>query len=157
MKEQSIIHHTFVLERSYAVSPERVFAALSNPAQKRRWLVEGGRNDVVAFETEFRVGGKEKAVVRFGADTPFPGTLLTRDATYQDIVAANRVVMASAMTIGDKRISVSLETFELLATDKGTDLIFTHQAAFFEGADGPQMREDGWIKLLGKLAEELGR
>jgi hypothetical protein len=28
----------------------------------------------------------------------------------------------------------------------------THQAAFFEGADGPAMREDGWRKLLDKLS-----
>jgi hypothetical protein len=40
-------------------------------------------------------------------------------------------------------------------TEKGTDLILTHQAAFFEGADGPKMRQDGWRKLLEKLAKEL--
>jgi len=34
---------------------------------------------------------------------------------------------------------------------KGTDLIFTEQAAFFEGADGPQIREEGWRKLLDNL------
>ena len=35
--------------------------------------------------------------------------------------------------------------------------MFTEQAAFFEGADGPQMREDGWRKLLDQLAAELAR
>jgi hypothetical protein len=44
---------------------------------------------------------------------------------------------------------------ELLPADRGTDLIFTEQAAFFEGADGPQMRQEGWAKLLESLAREL--
>ena len=37
----------------------------------------------------------------------------------------------------------------------GTDLIVTHQGAFFEGSDGAQMREQGWRKLLDKLTKEL--
>ncbi len=61
------------------------------------------------------------------------------------------------MTLGDKRISASLVTIELLPTDKGTDLICTHQGAFFEGSDGPQMREGGWRLLFDKLAKELTR
>jgi hypothetical protein len=61
------------------------------------------------------------------------------------------------MTVGDKRISASLATFEFLQTENGTGLIFTHQGAFFEGADGPQMREEGWRKLLQRLEKELTR
>jgi uncharacterized protein YndB with AHSA1/START domain len=48
-----------------------------------------------------------------------------------------------------------LGTVELLRTEKGTDLLFTHQAAFFEGADGPEMREEGWRKLFERLKAEL--
>ena len=33
--------------------------------------------------------------------------------------------------------------------------IFTHQGAFFEGADGPEMREAGWRKLLDQLATDM--
>jgi hypothetical protein len=45
----------------------------------------------------------------------------------------------------------------LLPKDKGTDLICVHQGAFFEGADGPQIREQGWRKLFDQLAVELAR
>jgi hypothetical protein len=48
-------------------------------------------------------------------------------------------------------------TVEFLPTDQGTDLICTHQGAFFEGADGPQIRESGWRTLLERLATELTR
>jgi len=68
-----------------------------------------------------------------------------------------RVVTASTMTLGEKRISASLVTYEFVPNDKGTDLICTHQAAYFEGGDGPQIRQAGWRQLLEKLAKELAR
>jgi uncharacterized protein YndB with AHSA1/START domain len=155
MEERTVTHSTFVIERSYPVRPERVFAAFADPAKKRRWFAEGEGLDIEEFETDFRVGGKERARFRFKEGSPFKGTALTNDTTYQDIVPNSRVVMAYTMTLGEKRISASLATFELLPKDKGTDLIFTEQAAFFEGADGPQIREEGWRQLLEQLGKEL--
>ena len=35
---------------------------------------------------DFRVGGSERARYRFKEGTPFPGTALTNDGSYQDIV-----------------------------------------------------------------------
>ncbi len=66
-------------------------------------------------------------------------------------------MIAYTMAVGEQRISSSQATVELLPAGKGTDLIFTEQGAFFEGADGPQMREDGWRQLLGQLTKELAR
>ena len=106
---------------------------------------------------DFRVGGTERARYRFKEGSPFPGVALTNEGSYQDIVPNRCIVNASTMTLGDKRISSSLVTFEFLRTDKGTDLICTHQGAFFEGSDGPQMREAGWLKLLEHLAKDLER
>ncbi len=157
MEERSIIHSTFVIERSYPTTPERVFAAFADPARKRRWFAEDKGMAVEEFEMDFRVGGRERARYRFKEGTPFPGIAMTNDTSYQDIVPGRRVVMAYTMTLGDKRISASLATFELLPTEHGTDLIFTEQGAFFEGADGPQMREEGWCQLLDKLGAELTR
>jgi uncharacterized protein YndB with AHSA1/START domain len=153
MHEQSVIHNTFVIERSYPVPPERVFAALSDPAQKRRWFVDGGGNKVEYYEMQFEVGGKDRA--RFSHSGPMEGILFTNEGTYQDIVPGRRVVLASTMSMGEKRISSSLTTFELLSTEIGTDLIFTHQGAFYEGSDGPEMREGGWRRLLERLAAAL--
>lgn len=157
MEERSVTHSTFVIERSYPTTPERVFAAFAEPAKKRRWCAEGGGREVEEFEMDFRPGGKERTRSRFKEGTPFPGVALTNDAVYQDIVPNRRVVMAYTMTLGDRRFSASLATVELLPAEKRTDLIFTHQGAFFEGADGPQIREEGWRKLLESLAKELTR
>src|SRR3954470_17324961 len=154
MEEQSVIHSTFVIERSYPQPPDRVFSAFADAAQKRRWFAESKGHQVEEFELDFRVGGVERARYRFQEGTPFPGVELTNEGSYQDIVPDRRVVTASTMTLGDRRISASLVTVELLPTEKGTDLICTHQGAFFEGADGPQMREAGWRRLLEKLEKE---
>jgi len=157
MIEPSVIHNTFVIERSFPKPPEIVFAAFADPAKKRRWFGEGHNHEVEEFAMDFRVGGSERFQYRFKQGTPFPGVPLNSDGSYHDIVPNRRIVIASTMAIGGRRISTSLVTIELLPTDKGTDLICTHQGAFFEGADGPQMREAGWRKLFDNLATELAR
>ena len=157
MEDQSVLHSTFVIERSYPATPERVFAAFADPAKKRRWFVEGDHHDVEHYEMDFRVGGKERARFRFKEGTPVQGIACTNDTSYLDIVPNRRVVFASTMTLGEKCISASLGTVELLRSETGTDLIFTHQGAFFEGADGPEMREEGWRKLLEQFTAEFPR
>ncbi|MGC2657617.1 MAG: SRPBCC family protein [Bryobacteraceae bacterium] len=157
MEEQPIVHNTFVIERSYPVPPEKVFSAFADPEKKRRWYAEGHQHTIEEFEMDFRVGGVERARYRFNEGSPFPGIELNNQGHFEDIEANRRVVTASTMSLGGKRISTALVTFEFLPTGKGTDLICTHQAAFFPGADGPKMREAGWQTLLEKLEKELMR
>ena len=155
MKEPSVIHSTFVIERTYPATPERVFAAFADPVQKRRWFIEGDHHEVEHFDMDFRVGGQEHAKMRFPEGTPIPGAVFTNDTIYQDIVPNCRVVFTSTMSLDDKHISASLSSIVLLPSDKGTNLICTHQGAFFEGSDGPERRKVGWEKLLNKLTKEL--
>jgi uncharacterized protein YndB with AHSA1/START domain len=154
-EDLTVIHSTFVIQRNYPTPPEKVFAAFADSVKKRRWYAEGHQHEVVDFQMDFRVGGAERSRYRFKESTPLNGMLLTNEGSYQDIVPDRRVVTASNMSVGDKRISASLVTIEFLPAGNGTDLICTHQRAFFEGADGPKMRETGWRTLFERLAKEL--
>ena len=151
-----VTHNTLVIERSYRQSPERVFQAFADPVKKRRWFAEGPNHDLELFEMEFRVGGAERYRSRFREGSPFPGVALTSDGNYLDILPNCRIIIASTMSLGDRRISAALVTFEFIPEGGGTKLTLTHQAAFFEGSGGPEMREAGWRKLLDQLGSELG-
>ena len=154
MEVPSVTHATFVIERSFPTTPDRVFAAFADPAKKRRWFAEDESRQAEVYEMDFRVGGRDRSSFRLG-EGPYKGTVCTNDTVYEDIEANRRIILAYTMTLGDRRISASLATFEFLPTPKGTDLVFTEQGAFFPNSDGPQMREEGWRKLLDQLAKEL--
>jgi uncharacterized protein YndB with AHSA1/START domain len=154
VQEPTTIHDTFTLERRYSLPPDEVFQALADSTLKRRWFAEGD-HPAEQFEMDFCIGGTERTLFRLGEDTPFPGTAVVTEGRYEDIVPGRRVVVSSTMSLGERRISTALVTFELLANGSGTDLILTHQAAFYEGADGPDMRKDGWDKMLAALDRQL--
>jgi uncharacterized protein YndB with AHSA1/START domain len=156
MEKPTTIHSTFVLERRFAATPERVFDAFANTGKKRRWFFESTHHTLLSHELDFKVGGKERAELKMGPGTPVAGMTITNDTVYEDIQPNRRIVTAYRMSMDGRLFSVSLATIELLPSQAGTDLILTHQGAYLEGADGPEMRKGGWEHLLGKLEAELG-
>ena len=152
---QPVVHSTFVIEKSYPVAPARLFAAFADPDQKRRWYAQGENHRIGDYRMDFRVGGMEEWDATFDRDSPFPGMTLASRGIILDIVPDARIVLASDMMLGEHRFSASLITVEIVPAGEGAALRFTHQGAFFEHADGPEMREDGWRKLLAGLDAQL--
>ena len=156
MTERSVIHDTFVIERTYPASPSRVFAAFASREAKDAW---GDTGDIAEAEPatgpvefDFRVGGHE----RFG--NVYQGITFTYDATYYDIVPDQRLVYSYEMYADGLRSSVSVATIEFVETDDGTTLTWTEQGAFldgFDGPDAPRLRQGGTGEMLDGLAKYL--
>ena len=146
MSEPSVEHAAFVVERVYDASPDRVFAAWSDPRAKARW--HGVSEE--EFELDFRVGGLE----RHRGMLP-DGREYTFQALYQDIVQGRRIVYTYDMLLDGTRISVSVATAEFRPERAGTSLVFTEQGAFLDGHELPARRERGMGSLLDSLGEWL--
>jgi len=156
MTERSVIHDTFVIERTYPASASRVFAAFASREAKDAW---GETGDMAEAEPatgpgafDFRVGGHE----RFGNVNQ--GVRFTYDAVYYDIVPDQRLVYSYEMYADGVRLSVSVATIEFVSTDDGTVLTWTEQGAYldgFDGPDAPQLRQGGTSEMLDGLAKYL--
>jgi uncharacterized protein YndB with AHSA1/START domain len=149
--EPKVVHATCVVERSFSKPAGIVFAALSDPIKVRHWMGGSEHSELFEFGCEFREGGRQILKYKMGPETPIAGKIITNEGQYQQIVLGERIVTASTMKMDGRIFSASQVTFELVPTDKGTDLILTHQGAFFEGSDGPERREGGWNKLMDNL------
>jgi uncharacterized protein YndB with AHSA1/START domain len=146
---RSVEHATFVLERVYPTTRERVFAAMSNKDQKAKWFSDPSTIDERQWDFDFREGGREYE------SGPFRGEIHTFDAIYLDIVENERITWAYNMTVGGVRLSTSLTVVELTTVPEGTRLMFTETGAFFDGHEKPALREQGTGWILDALGESL--
>lgn len=152
MADRSVEHASFAIEHSFQAPPARVFSAWSDPEAKNRWFVQGVGWDLSTYDHDFRVGGREQG--RFGRSGE---PTYRNDTTYLDIVPDRRIVFAYTMAREDTLISASLATVEFHPAGAGTRLVFTEQAAFLDGGDKPQYRQQGWGSLMDALQTELAR
>jgi uncharacterized protein YndB with AHSA1/START domain len=150
MRERSVAHSTFVIERVFDATPAQVFSAWADPGVKRRWFSGPDEWDRGPHELDFRVGGRERA-----SGGPSEGPTHLYEAIYEDIVPNQRIVYSYVMHLDGRKISVSLSTVELLPAGAGTRMIYTEQDAFLDGADTPAEREHGSRELFDKLADVL--
>ena len=150
MTERTVRHDTFTIERTYPMSPAKVFAAWADPIAKRTWFVEGEGWDVERYEQDFRIGGSERSVFRFKG-----GPLISNDSTYLDIVPERRIIVSYTMAIEGKIMSASLATAEFEPAGTGTRLILTEHDAHLDGIDTSGSRKDGCAGLLGQLGRYL--
>ena len=146
MSDRSIEYATFVVERVYDASPDRTFAAWSDPRAKARWY-DGSDGD---YELDFRVGGWESH-----RGTLPDGREYAYEARFWDIVPGQRIVYTYDMLLDGIRISVSVATAEFKPERDGTRLVFTEQGAFLDGIDDPAQREHGTKLLLDSLGAAL--
>jgi uncharacterized protein YndB with AHSA1/START domain len=158
MTQSSVIHDTFVVERTYPATTSRVFAAFTSAEAKGQWGDTGdlGPGDVSPAESEFdfRAGGHE----RFGF--AYEGRNYRYDAQYYDIVPEQRIIYSYEMYADGARTSVSVATIEFAKNGDGTTLTWTEQGTYLDGFDGDQasaLRREGTSEMLDGLATYLSK
>jgi uncharacterized protein YndB with AHSA1/START domain len=134
MSPTPVVHDTFTLKRTVSAPPPRVFEALANPEIKAKWFAGGPSWSQKKRSMDFRVGGREEV-----SGVHANGITSLFEALYLDIVPAARIVYVYEMTVGGRKISSSLATFQLFAEGNGkTRVVLTEQGAYF---DDPDMKE----------------
>ena len=146
MSTRTVTHATFTIERHYKVSPAKVFAAFADPQQKAKWFVGPQDWERSNHTLDFRVGGRESV-----SGGPPGGPVHAYNATIQDILQHERIVICYDMHLDETRISVSLATTEIIPNGAGATLIYTEQGAFLGGYDDAGAREQGTHDLLTQL------
>jgi uncharacterized protein YndB with AHSA1/START domain len=144
--DRSTEHATFAIERTYDAAPARVFSAWADPVAKAKWF---GTSPAV-HQLDFRVGGEES-----NTGGPPGGPVYVYRARIAEIVPDSRIVSTYTMDMDGELISVSVATVELAPAGSGTQLKYTEQAVYLDGADNAAQREDGCREILESLAEFL--
>jgi uncharacterized protein YndB with AHSA1/START domain len=140
MKEVPFFHGTFTLKRVWSASPEKVFAAWSDPEVKARWFTgPEDRWTLLRRSMEFRVGGEEVLEGRFEES----GLVTLYEARFHAIEPARRLVYAYDLHLSGRFHSVTLSSLELGAEGTGTRLSYTEQIVFLDGKDGTDDRRHG--------------
>lgn len=140
----------FSLERELKASPQRTFAAWSQPDQKQVWFAGPAGWTPLRREMDFRIGGTEYLKGQF------PGEVTsTFDAQYLDVVPDQRVVYAYSMRLNDELISFSLTTVEFFSTEVGCRMKFSEQVTYVNGYTEPGSRERGSNMLLDRVVAHV--
>lgn len=144
--------HTFTLTRDLKHSPERVFAAWSDPVAKAAWFSGPQDWESGPGQMDFRVGGKELSQAG-----PKDGPWHVMEAVYHNIIPNERIIWSFSMHVGGVLLTVSLATLQLIKTDFGTRLSLTEQLVFLDGCDHIANREEGTNIMLDMLEASLNR
>jgi uncharacterized protein YndB with AHSA1/START domain len=157
MTEAEITHDTFTIDNTYSSAPAQAFAAFAELEKKKRWYADSPMYEVLEYDLDFVVGGQEVLVGKMLPSTPVAGAVLKWSSIYADVEPDNRIVFSQVVEMNERRISCALISVEFLPADTGCLVRLTHQAAFFEGSDGPDMRKIGWQALLEQLGSQLSQ
>lgn len=132
---------SLTLKRRFKASPEKVFAAWTDPTLLMRWI---GPPDIenVSAECDARVGGAYRFVMR-GAD----GETHEVSGVYREVAPNERLVFTWAWRSTPER--QSLVTVAIRPDGDGAVLTLTHEQ--FADAEARDRHEHGWGGSLDRL------
>jgi uncharacterized protein YndB with AHSA1/START domain len=130
------------ITRHYAVAPEKVWRAWTEPQALSRWFGPGETDSVTRIELDVRAGGRYHVAFRTqdGEEHDVSGV-------YQEVIPHRKLSFTWAWKSTPDR--VSLVTIELMPDGTGCELRFRHDRFFDQAAADSHRR--GWTATFDKL------
>jgi uncharacterized protein YndB with AHSA1/START domain len=134
------------IRRKLKATPEKVFAAWTQPEALKRWFAPGDETVVLLAEADVRVGGRYRIVMR----RP-DGNEHRVGGVYKQVVPGRKLVFTWAWESTPERESLVTVKIEPIAG--GCELTFTHEHFFDEAAR--DRHQQGWAVSLERLDSYL--
>jgi uncharacterized protein YndB with AHSA1/START domain len=134
------------IRRIYAVAPEKVWRAWTDPQALRRWFGPGEADSVTSAELDVRIGGRYR--IAFLAPD---GVEHVAAGVYQEVVEDRRLVFS--WTRHGMLDLASQVTIELRPVPAGTELDFLHE---FPDVAAREDHQRGWLPTFAKLEAFIG-
>ncbi len=131
-----------VVETTINASAERIFAALTDPAQRVKWWGLKGRFETTHMESDLRAGG-----CWMMSGTGMGGKPFKVQGVYRSIEPP-RVLAFTWLPDWDEEATETLVRFDLQERDGVTTVRLTHSGFASEGS---RTRHQGWPQILSWL------
>ncbi len=128
--------------RTIKASPQKVFAAWTEPKTLKQWMSPSPDMDVAIAETDLRIGGRYRIVMR-----EKDGKEHRVGGVYREILPHERIVFTWAWESSPEE--ETLVTIELRSLGAVTELTLTH--ARFATDKARDMHNHGWAGCLNRL------
>jgi uncharacterized protein YndB with AHSA1/START domain len=128
--------------RTIKASPQKVFAAWTEPKTLKQWMSPSPDMDVAIAETDLRIGGRYRIVMR-----EKDGKEHRVGGVYREILPHERIVFTWAWESSPEE--ETLVTIELRSLGVVTELTLTH--ARFTTDKARDMHNHGWVGCLNRL------
>jgi uncharacterized protein YndB with AHSA1/START domain len=138
----SVIDDTIRAEIAIKASAERIFEALTDPAQRVKWWGLKGRFETTEVESDLRVGGRWAMRGNGMGGKPFSVVGAYR------IVEPPRVLAFTWLPSWDEDATETLVRFDLSEQGGVTTVRLTHSGFASEGS---RARHQGWPQILSWL------
>lgn len=130
---------SFDLHRTLPLSPDRLFAVLTDPAHREKWAAPDADTALVTEAADLRVGGQDRH--RAGpADAPD----FAVETRWYDLAGPDRAVFTETLIFGGEAVSTSLVTYHLAAAGTQTKLSMTIAVSSFSGPEALAEIQHGW-------------
>jgi uncharacterized protein YndB with AHSA1/START domain len=145
MQADTAVKPSLTIKRRFNASPEKVFAAWTDPEKVKHWMGPAAV-EVISAESDPRTGGRYRWLMK----TP-DGEQHDVSGVYREVVANEKLVFTWAWKSTPER--ESLVTITLKKDGEGTLLTLMHEQFFDQ--DARDRHNQGWTGSLDKLAAYL--